>query len=61
MKIVNAGYELITPINGKIILERIEQIARVCYKSELKAKEGSAEKNGCGFDKERTRSNVRAL
>ncbi len=44
MKIVNAGYELITPINGKIILERIEQIARVCYKSELKAKEGSAKK-----------------
>lgn len=44
MKIVNAGYEFITPINGKIILERIEQIARVCYKSEQKAKEGSAEK-----------------
>ena len=44
MKIVKAGYEFITPINGKIILERIEQIARVCYKSELKTKEGSAEK-----------------
>lgn len=44
MKIVKAGYEFITPIDGKVILERIEQIARVCYKSEQKAKEGSAEK-----------------
>lgn len=44
MKIIKAGYEIITPIDGKIILERIEQIARVCYKSEPKAKEGSAEK-----------------
>ena len=44
MKIVKAGYEFITPIDGNVILERIEQIARVCYKSELKTKEGSAEK-----------------
>lgn len=44
MKVVKAGYEFITPIDGKTILERIEQIARVCYKSESKAKEGSAEK-----------------
>ena len=34
MKVVKAGYEFITPIDGKTILERIEQIARVCYKSE---------------------------
>ena len=44
MKIIKAGYEIITPINGKIILERIEQVARTCYKSEDKITEGSAEK-----------------
>ena len=25
MKIINAGYEFITPINGNVILQRIEQ------------------------------------
>lgn len=44
MKVIKAGYEIITPINGKIILERIEQVARTCYKSEDKITEGSAEK-----------------
>lgn len=44
MKIVKAGYEIITPINGKVILERIEQVARTCYKSENKIAEGSEEK-----------------
>lgn len=44
MKIIEAGYEIITPINGKTILERIEQVARTCYKSEEKIQEGSAEK-----------------
>lgn len=44
MKIIKAGYEIITPIFGKIILERIEKIARTCYKSEEKIKSGSAEK-----------------
>lgn len=44
MKIIKAGYEIITPIDGKVILERIEQIARTCYKSEAKICEGSAEK-----------------
>ena len=34
MKIINAGYEFITPINGEVILKRIEQAGRVCYKSE---------------------------
>lgn len=34
MKIINAGYEFITPIDGNVILERIEQAGRVCYKSE---------------------------
>lgn len=44
MKIIKASYEIITPIDGKVILERIEQIARTCYKSEGKICEGSAEK-----------------
>ena len=34
MKIVNAGYEFITPIDGNEILNKIEQAGRVCYKSE---------------------------
>lgn len=34
MKIINAGYEFITPIDGMNILKTIEQIGRVCYKSE---------------------------
>lgn len=44
MKIIKACYEIITPLNGQVILERIEQVARTCYKSEEKIKEGSAEK-----------------
>lgn len=42
MKIINAGYEFITPINGDVILERIEQCGRVCYKSEDKITKDSA-------------------
>lgn len=34
MKIINASYEFITPIDGNVILKRIEQAGRVCYKSE---------------------------
>lgn len=42
MKIINAGYEFITPIDGNIILKRIEQAGRVCYKSEDKITDESA-------------------
>jgi thymidylate synthase (FAD) len=42
MKIINAGYEFITPIDGSIILKRIEQAGRVCYKSEDKITDESA-------------------
>lgn len=42
MKIINAGYEFITPIDGSIILKRIEQAGRVCYKSEENITEDSA-------------------
>lgn len=44
MKIVKAGYEILDEINGAEILKKIEQVARVCYKSEEKITEGSAEK-----------------
>ena len=44
MRIVNADVEFITPINGQAILERLEQCGRVCYKSENKITEDSAEK-----------------
>ena len=43
MKIVDAGYEILDPLNGEEIL-KIERVARVCYKSEDKITEGSAEK-----------------
>lgn len=43
MKIISPKVEFITPINGKAILERLEQCGRVCYKSEGKIAEGSAE------------------
>lgn len=44
MKIIKPYYEILTPIDGKDILKTIERIARVCYKSEDKISEGSAEK-----------------
>ncbi len=44
MQIINAGYEILDPINGEEILQKIEKIARVCYKSEDKIGEGTAEK-----------------
>lgn len=34
MKIINASYEILTPINGEQILKDIEKIGRTCYKSE---------------------------
>lgn len=34
MKTIKAYTEIITPIDGKVILRRIEEIGRVCYKSE---------------------------
>ena len=36
MKVIRAGFEIITPIDGTTILKRIEQAGRVCYKSEEK-------------------------
>lgn len=44
MKIIKPSVEFITPIDGQVILKRIEQCGRVCYKSEDKITENSAEK-----------------
>ncbi len=43
MKIVRPSVELINPPEYKTLLSTIEQAGRVCYKSENKIKEGSAE------------------
>ena len=43
MKVTNAGYEFITPIDGDVILKRIEQAGRTCYKSEDKITDTSCE------------------
>ena len=42
MKIVNASFELRTPLNGMEILKHIERIGRVCYKSEDRITDDSA-------------------
>lgn len=44
MKIIKAGYEILTPINAEYILAFIEGCGRVCYKSEDKIEDGTAEK-----------------
>ena len=43
MKIIKPDVQFITPIDGATILKRLEQCGRVCYKSEDKITEGSAE------------------
>lgn len=42
MRIIKPRVEFITPINGDVILKRLEQCGRVCYKSEGQITEGSA-------------------
>ena len=44
MRAVEAGYKILDELDGKAILEKIERVARVCYKSEDKITAGSAEK-----------------
>jgi thymidylate synthase (FAD) len=51
MKIINAGYEFVTPIDGETILKRIEQCGRVCYKSEDLITEDSAKRFCAGIIK----------
>lgn len=43
MKIIQPSVEFVTPIDDGVILSRIEQCGRVCYKSEDRIKDGSAE------------------
>ena len=44
MRVINAGYEISSELNGEEILKHIERCARVCYKSEDRITDGSAEK-----------------
>lgn len=44
MKIVKPSFKILTIINGFDVLKRIEQIGRVCYKSEDRITDTSAEK-----------------
>ena len=44
IRVINAGYEIISDLNGAEILKHIERCARVCYKSEDRITDGSAEK-----------------
>ena len=43
MKIIKPSVKFLTPIDGKAVLEHIEECGRVCYKSEDRITEGSAE------------------
>lgn len=43
MRVVKQSVEFITPIDGDVILKRIEECGRVCYKSEDKITDSSAQ------------------
>lgn len=51
MKIIKPDVQFITPVDGATILKRLEECGRVCYKSEDKITEGSAEKFIAGIIK----------
>lgn len=44
MRIIKPGFEFMTPISAQVIVEHLERCGRVCYKSEDRIAEGSAEK-----------------
>ena len=44
MKVRNQYFEILDRLNGKGILKKIEKCGRVCYKSENKISDGTAEK-----------------
>lgn len=44
MKIIKASVEFMQPVDGRTIMKHIEACGRVCYKSESRIEEGSAEK-----------------
>lgn len=44
MKVRNQYFEILDRLNGKEILKKIEECGRICYKSENKIDDGTAEK-----------------
>jgi thymidylate synthase (FAD) len=44
MRLIRPSYQILTPIDNKDILTRLEQAARICYKSEDRITEDSAQK-----------------
>lgn len=44
MRIIQPNVEFLTPVDGAAILKRLEECGRICYKSEEKITEDSAEK-----------------
>lgn len=62
MKIINAGFQILTNINGMEMLKNIEYIARTCYKSEYMMTDLSAVKMVESSSTENTRQclNIRA-
>ena len=44
MKIIEPSYEIIDELDGQKILKKLEQCARICYKSEDNSTQGSAER-----------------
>lgn len=51
MKVIKAGFVLMDDLDGAAILKKIERCGRVCYKSEEKIDEGTAEKFVAGIIK----------
>lgn len=51
MKIIKPGIEFITPVKGDVILKRLEECGRVCYKSEGRITDDSAPKFVAGIIK----------
>lgn len=51
MKIIKPGIEFITPVRGDVILKRLEECGRVCYKSEGRITDDSAPKFVAGIIK----------
>lgn len=43
MRIIKPSVEFITPLNGKVVMQRLEECGRVCYKSEDRITDDSAE------------------
>lgn len=44
MRIVQSSFEIVTPVDGEAMLQRIERAGRTCYKSEDRITGGSARK-----------------